>query len=96
MTTQTFTLTEHFERFIDDSVASGDYADPSEVVRDALRLLEQRRREDELKLQRLREAVQVGLDQLDRGEYREFSIDEIDDVMNELSERAAARVRKAG
>jgi len=93
MATREITLTDRFERFIEDSVAAGHYADASELVRDALRLLEQRRHEDELKLQRLREAVQVGFDQLDRGEYIELHLDDIDDYFTRKDEEAARRAR---
>ncbi len=38
---RTFTLGERFEAFVDEEVASGRYADPSDVVRAALRPLEE-------------------------------------------------------
>lgn len=96
MAKHTVVLTEHFTRYIEQAVADGHYADANELLQDALRLHEERREEHALKLQRLREAVRVGLDQLDRGEYRQFSVDEIDSVMDELNERASAQARKAG
>lgn len=48
-----YSLGEHFDRFVKEQVASGRYNNESEVVRDALRLAELR----ELKLQALREEV---------------------------------------
>ena len=53
-------LTDHFATFVDASVTSGQFQNASEVVREGLRLLEQRQREDELKLERLHQAVAVG------------------------------------
>jgi len=48
-----YSLGEHFDRFVKEQVASGRYNNESEVVRDALRLAELR----ELKLHALREHV---------------------------------------
>jgi putative addiction module CopG family antidote len=49
-------------------VASGRYLSASEVVREALRLLEERDSLNATKLKQLQEAIRVGLDQADRGE----------------------------
>lgn len=46
----------HFSDFIESLVASGRYGSASEVVRDGLRLLEER----EAKLQKLRELIREG------------------------------------
>lgn len=55
-------LTEHFERFIEGKLKSGQYGSASEVVRDALRLLEEQDQIKALRLQALKEEVQKGLD----------------------------------
>jgi antitoxin ParD1/3/4 len=68
MPTRNINLTEHFDRLISAEVKSGRYGNASEVVREGLRLIEQRKREEEAKLKWLRGAVQAGIDQLDRGE----------------------------
>ena len=59
MPTRNINLTDHLDDFIEGGVASGRYKNASEVVRDGLRLLEQRQAEDALKLERLREALRV-------------------------------------
>lgn len=61
-------LTAALERLINAKVASGRYATASEVVREALRLLEGR---DQARAQ-LRADVQAGVDQLTPGECREY------------------------
>jgi len=50
MPTRNVNLTDHFDRFIDDGVTSGRFSSASEVVREGLRLLEQREQEDRAKL----------------------------------------------
>lgn len=54
-------LTAELERLIRDKVASGRYASTSEVVREALRLLEQRDQAAAERLMTLREAWAEGV-----------------------------------
>lgn len=51
------------EAMIREKVESGEYLDAAQVVEEALRLLQER---DDLR--QLRAALQIGIDQLDRGE----------------------------
>lgn len=51
-----FSLDEHFSSFIEAEVAAGRYRSASDVVRSALRLLEDR----EIRLRALREALIAG------------------------------------
>ena len=53
-----------FDEFVAREIASGKYRSHEEVVSAGLRLLQERER----KLESLRADIQVGLDQLDRGE----------------------------
>ena len=55
-------LTDELVDFAKGLVDSGRYGSQSEVVRSALRLLQDRERRRELKLQALREKIQEGLD----------------------------------
>lgn len=57
-----YTLGAHYERFVRDLVASGRYASASEVVRDGLRLVEEREQVRAAKLDALRRDIREGLD----------------------------------
>ena len=91
MPTRNVALTDHLDRFVEANIAAGRYQDASEVIREALRLLEQRQREDELRIDRLREAVQAGEEAFERGEYVELEVDEVGDFLAALS--AAGKTR---
>lgn len=54
-------LNPHFEQFIRSQIASGQYNDESEVVRAALRLLEDQQSKQALQLEGLRSAIATGL-----------------------------------
>ena len=56
-----FTIGDHFEGLIKTLVSSGRYASASEVMRDSLRLLEQREQTSAAKLAALRGDIQAGL-----------------------------------
>lgn len=61
-------LTPKLEELVNQKVSSGLYNSASEVVRDALRLLEERDRLREMRMEELRREVAIGLEQLKRGE----------------------------
>ena len=50
------TLGDYFEQIIDRSIESGRYSNASEVIREGLRLVDER----EQKIQLLREAIEAG------------------------------------
>lgn len=66
-------LTPQLEEFIKQKVSSGFYHSASEVVREALRLLEERDRLREMRLELLRKEIQEGIDQIERAEYTEYN-----------------------
>lgn len=60
-------LTPEFERLIQDRVKSGRYHSASEVVREALRLLQDRDEVRKLRLDEMRQRIAAGLASLDEG-----------------------------
>ena len=80
--------------FLAACVASGRYQSTSEVVREGLRLLEDRQQRRQAELERARALIQEGADQLDRGQVvdGETFFREWDEELNALE---AAQHRKA-
>jgi antitoxin ParD1/3/4 len=61
-------LTPELEQLIHKKVETGLYLSASEVVREALRLLEERDKLQAMKVDEIRSQIQVGIDQADGGE----------------------------
>ncbi len=78
---------QEFEEYVRAKVESGDYASVSEVVRDGLRLMREKERLFEVRLQSLRGDIQKGIDQIERGETRDGET-----VMAELRAKLLSRL----
>ena len=92
MPTRNVVLTERQEELLETLVKSGRYQNASEVLRDGLRLVEQREAEDAGKLKALRAAARTGLGALHRGDFKEFgSIEELQTYLSELSEKIVSQ-----
>lgn len=70
-------LSQQLQGFIEKKVRTGKYQTASEVVREGLRLLEDRDIRRDLQLRRLREEIQVGLDQIEKGQVGSLDIKKI-------------------
>jgi putative addiction module CopG family antidote len=79
-------LTPHLEAMIREKVESGSYNSASEVVREALRLLEEEDQLRAVKMQRLRRDIQEGLDS---GPSTEFDPQEIKRSAREKKAKSA-------
>ena len=77
MPTRNISLTPEQDAFVEKVVQAGEYQNASEAIRDALRALQQRRREDALKLKALRAAIKTGVDELERGDFEELNAAEL-------------------
>jgi len=95
MPTRNVVLTERQEELIEMLVKSGRYQNASEVLRDGLRLVEQRAAGDAGRLKALRAAARIGLGALDRGEFKEFrSIEDLQAYLNDLSDKVISKATK--
>ena len=57
-----YAIGDHFEQFIKAQLESGRYSSASEVVRDALRLMEEREQLRQVQLEQLRQQIRAGID----------------------------------
>ena len=80
-------LTEKLEDYVKSKVQSGLYNNASEVVREALRLKISVDETDELKLQRLRDAIEPAWQQAERGECVPF---DLQSIISELDQEIAS------
>jgi antitoxin ParD1/3/4 len=67
-TTLNVSLTPDLSRFVENRLRSGKYQTASEVVREALRLLEDRDQAPVAGVEELKREIEIGLAQLRRGE----------------------------
>jgi antitoxin ParD1/3/4 len=87
-----YSIGEHFEGLIQSLIESGRYSTASEVMREGLRLLEEREEHRQARLEALRAEIQKGFDS---GPAEEVDIGE---MMKSIKERGRQRLaeRKRG
>ena len=84
-------LTPELEKIVAERVTLGRYASASEVIREALRLLEERDQ-----LNQLREDVRLGLEQLGQGRHRPLDEQVLNRIKRQGRQRIAAANRHQG
>lgn len=77
MKTVTITLRDEDRHFIEAAMKTGRYVTESEAVSDAIAELRAREELHQARLGELRAKVLVGIEQLDRGEGAEWSVEEV-------------------
>jgi antitoxin ParD1/3/4 len=93
--TRNISLTREQDAFVDELVDAGEYQNASEAMRDALRALQLRRKQDELKLELLRAQIELGVSALDRGDAVEIDDRELERYLDDLqAPRARPSPRK--
>ncbi|MGH9370444.1 MAG: type II toxin-antitoxin system ParD family antitoxin [Vicinamibacterales bacterium] len=93
MPTRNISLTVEQDAFVQKVVEAGEYQNASEAIRDALRVLQQRRREDSLKLKALRAQIKAGTDALEGGDFTEIADADLEGYLERLTTPAAKRTR---
>ena len=89
MATRNVVLTDRQVNMIARLVKSGRYQNASEVLREGLRLVEQREAEDKARLTALRKAGEVGIADIEAGRFVTFDSDEaIEEHFKALAEAA--------
>lgn len=72
MPTRNVVLTDHQADLVEQLVKSGRYQYASEVLREWLRLVENREAEEASRLEALRSAVNIGVDDIKAGRFKTF------------------------
>ncbi|PYR03882.1 MAG: type II toxin-antitoxin system ParD family antitoxin [Acidobacteria bacterium] len=93
MPTRNISLTPEQDAFVERVVDAGEYQNASEAIRDALRVLQQRRKEDSLRLKALRAQIKVGIDAIDRSDFAEVEDADLKGYLERLTTPAMKRVR---
>ncbi len=87
-------LTPQLEKLVQEKVASGRYNSASEVVREALRLFEDKERLRRLRFEKLKKQVAAGLEALDQGEYIGLDSKGLERHMEDVKVRGRKRLAK--
>jgi len=91
MPTRNVVLTDHQASLVERLVSIGRYQNVSEVLREGLRLVEQREAEDASRLEALRSAVRVGVADIEQGRSTTFeSSDSLRSHLSALTVKAIA------
>jgi len=89
MPTRNVVLSERQQQLVESLVQSGRYQNASEVLREGLRLIEERDRLEDAKLKALKQAVRVGWADVSAGRYADVADDRLEDFVAQLGRRAA-------
>lgn len=93
MATRNVVLTDRQEQLIDALVEAGRYQNASEVLREGLRLIEQREAEEAAKLAALRDAAKLGMASIEQGRARTFT--DANALKRHLKDVAGKAIRNA-
>ena len=92
MPTRNVVLTDHQASLVERLVDSGRYQNASEVLREGLRIAEQRKSKDVRRLDALRSAVNAGIADIEAGRFKTFdSAKSLNSHLQAITARATAK-----
>ncbi|MBC7941568.1 MAG: type II toxin-antitoxin system ParD family antitoxin [Chitinophagaceae bacterium] len=95
MPTRNVVLSDHQQELVETLVQSGRYQNASEVLREGLRLIEERERFEGAKLKALKQAARIGWADVSAGRYTDVADHQLGEFIGELGRRAAQRGKTA-
>ena len=96
MPTRNVVLSDHQHDLVETLVQSGRYQNASEVLREGLRLIEERERVETVKLKALQQAARQGWEDVAAGRYTDVASDQLEDFIGQLGQRTVRQVQTAG
>ena len=91
MPTRNVVLTDHQAELVERLVREGRYQNASEVMREGLRLVEDKEEDVRARVKALREAARVGIADIEDGRYRTFgSADDLGRHLGSVRDRTLA------
>lgn len=95
MPTRNVVLSERQQQLVETLVRSGRYQNASEVLREGLRLIEERERLEGAKLKALKQAARQGWADVSAGRYADVADDQLEDFVGQLGRRAVRPAKTA-
>ena len=89
MPTRNVVLSDHQQALVEALVQSGRYQNASEVLREGLRLIEERERREDARLAALRQAASQGWADVAAGRFADVADGALEDFIGQLGRRAA-------
>ena len=89
MPTRNVVLTDKQAKFVEQMVDSGYYQNASEVLRDGLRLVEERERLQVAKYRALELAARKGWEDVAAGRFTDVADDQLEDFIGQIGLRVA-------
>lgn len=89
-------LPPDLEQFVHQKVESGKYPTANDVIREGLRLLQERDESYQKKLEDLRKEIAVGIEQADQGKVAPFTTETIQRILTDVRNRRKESESRSG